>query len=108
LPFLPFFWITFSDHPSAFAPRVILFRTPSSLLIFYQVLSDQDYVTIISFGSAAKVELPKTHMTPDGKSRACDVIDSLLTNGNRRVTCDVIFRPRTFPPFTISSRPFFL
>ena len=104
MPFLPFFWIT----PSAFAPRVILFRTPSSLLIFYQVLSDRDYVTIISFGSAAKVELPKTHMTPDGKARAMDVITKLYTNGNRCVTCDVIFRPRTFPPFTITPRAFFL
>lgn len=105
--FLPFFTF-FLDHPSAFAPRVILFRTSSSLFIFYQVLSDEDYVTIISFGSAAKVELPKTHMTPDGKSRAMDVITKLHTNGNRRVTCDVIFRPRTFPPFTITSCAFFL
>ena len=77
------------------------------MFIVHQVLSDEDYVTIISFGSNARVEMPKTHMTPDGKSRARDVINSLSTNGNRHVKFDEFFRPRTLPPFTITSRQFF-
>ena len=38
-------------------------------------------MTIVSFGSSARIELPKTAMTPDGKSRAQTVIDGLSTAG---------------------------
>ncbi len=60
-------------------PATIASCGPS--IISHQVLNDDDEVTIISFGSNARVELPKLRMTPDGKQRARDVINSLATNG---------------------------
>lgn len=46
-----------------------------------KVLNDGDFITIISFGSYARMELTKTAMSVAGKTRARDVINSLTTAG---------------------------
>jgi hypothetical protein len=46
-----------------------------------KVLNDGDFLTIISFGSYARMEMPKTAMAAAGKTRAREVINSLTTAG---------------------------
>ncbi len=56
-----------------------------STKVIVEVMSDTDSVTIISFGSNAKVELRQTLLTASGKQEAHAVIERLSTYGSTNV-----------------------